>query len=221
MTNFEKQCYNDYLAVSRSQAKKPYTIRKKFEGFELKSEYIHIRKICNFLSQFPQIRTKWYFKAPYEVYPDQTYFPLEFYASQKAIKTYSLFMKLQRNKDPDNEDIINFIKESLKHIGEYCIKNNIPIDKYINHKEGVTYAWAQHLKEYKICIYPLLEWPAIYSIVNQLPTDEKNLFLGEMADNLITYRQRLSKTNRAKIIVSKGIKRIRQVVKKYLKNNSE
>jgi len=219
MNDFEKRCYNNYLLALRSGSNKPFRARKNFEGFELTPEYGKLKKICNFFYKFPNVIPSWYFKAPYEVYPDQKYFSLDFYATQKAIKTYTTYMKLQRNKDPDNSDIINFIKESLKFIAHYCIDNNIPLKKYITHKEGATYAWMQHLKEYKICIYPILEYPSIYGLVQQLPEDEKQLFLGEMADNLLVYRQRLAKTKHAKIITKEGMDRIERVVKKYLKKS--
>ena len=93
MTQNEKDCYNNYLAATRSIKNKPFKLRKDFSGFEDSEDYIYVKRMAHFFAKFPHIVKQWYFEAPFKIYEDQDYFPLKFYASQKAIKTYTLYMK--------------------------------------------------------------------------------------------------------------------------------
>jgi len=110
---------------------------------------------------------------------------------------------------------LKFIKDSLKFIAGYCIKNNISLNEYVSYKDGVTYAWAQHLKNYNICIYPLLVLDNFKIIVDSMPEDEKDLFLRDNKDVLI-FRTKLIKSKMAKVMIKKGMKKINEIIKNYV-----
>jgi len=213
MTQQEKDCYNTYLSSSRIAKNKPFKYRQNFEDFEKDnpSEYLYIKRLCNFFNKYPHVRHAEYFKAPYEIYNKEDYFDLKFFASQKAIKTYSIYMKQKKDQSPDNPEMLDFIKDSLRNIGSYCIHNNIQLDQYITHKEGYNYCWLKHLKEYKTCIYPLFYWAEFTDLITNLPADEKDLFLGDMAKHIFTYKTRLNTSTQAKHMIMEGVKRIKKI----------
>ena len=212
----EKEYYNMYLAISRSSRNKAFTIRKDFEGFEDKPEYLHIRRICAFLSQFPQIKPRIFFKAPFELHKDVDYIDLKFFSTQKAVKTYTLYMKQLQEESPDSEHHIGFIKDSLRYIGMFCIKNKIPIEDYPAHSGGATYSWMKHVKEHNVSIYAMFNFPGIIEIIRGTPNDELDLLLGNIAVGLASYKNRYDTSREARRIVKEGFTRIKKVVDKSI-----
>jgi len=201
-----KNIYNLFLITTKKQQNKPFKIRKNFKGFEETSDYIHVKKIERIFNSLPQINREWYFKAPFDLYKEQKYFGLDFYATQRAIKAYTLYVKAQRNKDPDNPDILQFIADSFKFILGYCKEQNISLNEYATKKDGLTFAWQQHLKEYKVSIYSLIELDGFIACAESLPDDEKDIFLGEMAERLYLYKKRLRTSQKAYMLVKKIMK---------------
>lgn len=214
MTENEKSIYNTYLSTSRKVKNKPFRIRKKFDGFDESPEYVYIKKIENIFRQLPQINWEWYFEAPYKIYKDQDYFDLKYFASQKAIKSYTLYIKMRKDQDPDSDIILEHIKKSIQFIAKYCICNKLKIDEYINHKDGLTYAWLQHLKNTDINFYVMLYYKNVLQIVDNLYEDEKEIFFGNTADKLHMYKRRLLNSQNAKNMIDVGMKKIRNYVDK-------
>jgi len=221
MTDKEKQYYNLYLTVSRSSRNKPFKVRKDFTDFEKEADYISLHKINNLFINFPQIKPYLYFKAPFDVYPDQEYFPLDYFGTQKAIKTYTIYMKQLREQSPDAPTQIDFIKQSLHYIAMFCIKNDIPISQYVTHKKGITYSWTSHFKNYEISVYSLLEFPNLEVIISNIPKDEQELFLDTMATNIHSYKTRYNNSKTAKNIVKEGINKISKIVDNYLQQKEQ
>ena len=220
ITEWEKEYYNMYLAVSRSCRNKPFTIRKNFEDFEDAPEYIHVRRICSFLRQFPQIKPRIFFQAPYELYKDLDYIDLKFFTTQKAVKTYTLYMRQLQEESPDSEHHIEFIKNSLRFVGLFCIKNKIPIEKYPTHSGGATYSWMKHVKEHNISIYVMFDFTEIFGIIYATPNDELDLLLGNVAVGLAAYKNRFDTSKEARRIVREGFKRIKTVVDKSIQGGT-
>jgi len=221
MTEREKQFYNLYLVTSRSVRNKPFSKRKNWDGFEDKPEYLAIRKVCNLFNNHPQIKPEIYFKAPFKVYPDTEHFPIEFFATQKAIKVYTMYLKTQQEMSPDTDEQIQFIKDSLRYIAMYCVRNKINIYEYITHKSGITYSWMQHVRQHYVSIYALFEYAELPSVVNSIPEDEKDLFLGNIAEELFAYKTRYMRSITAKRVVQEGMKRITKVVDEHNKIKSK
>ena len=90
--------YNTFLAIVRSGCGKPYKLRKNWEGFEEKPEYLQIKKLANFFDRHDNINMDDFFKAPFIVYPEPSNYDLRFYNTLKAIKIYKIYKnKLNKN----------------------------------------------------------------------------------------------------------------------------
>lgn len=212
----EKELYNLYLTISRSCRNKPFKLRKNFDDFEDTKEHNHVRKLCRFLRQFPQIKAPVFFKAPFELYKDLEYVGLDFYSSPKAIKAYTTYMQQLQEESPDSHHHITFIKDSLRFIGMFCIKNKISIKEYPTFSLGSTYTWMKHVKEHNVSIYVMFSFPKVFDIIRSVPNDELDLFLGNIAPSLAQFKNRYDTSKEARRIVKEGFKRITPVVEKSL-----
>ena len=97
VTEFEKMLYNKWLAVTGTQAGRPFKLRKKWDGFEDKKEYIYIKKLAYRLKKYDNINIDDYFKAPYKIYNDDMSYPLSFYVTMKAITCYKIDIMKTKN----------------------------------------------------------------------------------------------------------------------------
>ena len=217
----EKRLYNDYLAISRSSRNQPFQIRKDFDGFEDKVEYAYLRKVANILNQFPQIKSDIFFKAPYLLYPDETWFDLKFFTTQKAIKVYTVYFKKLQEESPDSAENISFIKDSLRYIGMYCIKNNIPISDYITHLSGITKSWMKHIREHNVSLYCMMEFTNLESVIASTPNDEVDMFLDNINDRIILYRNRYKTSKVARKLVQEGLLRVGALVNNTIKKEEK
>lgn len=211
ITNLEKSLYNTYLRVSRTAENKPFTFRKDFSDMD-DSVILTLKRISNLFIKYPHITPDDYFLAPYKVYPNADHFMLDYYAGMGAINSYSLYMKQIQELPPDNDIQLEFIKKSLKYIGSYCIKNNIALEQYITRKTGLTYDWMKQVKKHEISIYVLMEFPEINNIIEGVPDDERELFLGDLGKYYIGYKSKYIQSKIAKQLVKEGIKRIKKVI---------
>ena len=92
MTDFEKRIYNSYLAVTRSMNNKPFRLRKNFDGFEDKPEYIYVKKLANLFNRHHNLNIDDFFRAPFTIYQDPEIYSIQFYTTQKAIKVYKIHL---------------------------------------------------------------------------------------------------------------------------------
>ena len=214
----EKRLYNMHLAISRSSRNQPFHIRKDFDGFEDKVEYAYLRKLVGILAQFPQIKPEVFFKAPYSLYQDETWFDLKFFTTQKAIKAYSVYFKKMQEESPDSSDNLTFIKESLRYMATYCITNKIPLDKYIDHSLVITKSWMKHVREHNVSLYCLMEYQNLEAIINNTPKDEVDLLLDNIYDKITLYRNRYRTSKAARKLVQEGIPLIREFINKEIKS---
>ena len=99
MTDFEKECYNMFIIVSRGDRGKPFKLRKNFKGFEDKEEYLYLQRLCNIFKRNPSIEPFKFLSAPYKVWKNEEYFDLQFYTKPKAIKTYKLYLQKNGSKN--------------------------------------------------------------------------------------------------------------------------
>jgi len=218
VTRNEKDVYNLHLSISRSSRNKPFKIRENFEGLEETPDYLFLKKLTKFFFDFPHIDPNIFFKAPYSIYPDEEWFDLKFFASLKAVNAYSIYFKSLQEKSPDSQENIEFIKNSLRFIGSFCIRNNILLSDYMKYSKGITSIWMKHIKEHKISVYVLLEFPEFYSTIQTTPSDEVYMFLGYIYDNLQTYINRYNTSVIARKFVKEGMKKISDFIEKNIKN---
>ena len=213
----EKGLYNKYLAISRSSRNQPFQLRKDFDGFENTVDYAYLRKVANILGQFPQIKPDIFFKAPYSLYPDEQWFDLKFFTTQKAIKAYTVYFKKLQEESPDSEENITFIKDSLRYMGMYCVKNNIPISQYITHANGLTKAWMQHVRKHDVSLYCMMEFSNLESVIAETPSDEVDMLLDNIKDRITLYRNRYKTSKAARKLVQEGLMRVSTLVDKSIK----
>jgi len=216
----EKDLYNTYLAVSRSTRNKPFSIRKNWDGFESSKEYLYIKKIYNFLLQFPQIKPQLYFKAPYMLYEDADFIDLQFFCTQKAISAYSTYLRQLQEESPDSKHHIEFIKDSLRFIGMFCIKKNIPLEAYSTYSEATTYTWMKHVKEHNVSIYVMFNFSDIFNVIRGTPNDELDLLLGSIAVGLAGYKNKYDMSKEARRIVKEGFNRIVPIINKSIRKEA-
>lgn len=187
MTELEKRIYNKHMAISRSVRNKAYRLRGNFEGFEDDAKYPYIKKLAIFFSRYPEVNMDLYFKAPYKLYLDVDYFDLQYFASPRAIKTYTIYKQELDKLSPEQH--LEDVKNSLNFIGKYCISNKIQFDDYICHNNGGIHpVWIYHLKNSDINIYSLMEYPNILEHINDIPEEELRLFFGKNYQDFFTYK---------------------------------
>lgn len=208
ITEYDKLIYNTFLRVSRSKNKLPFKLRKNFDKLNNET-FVAIKKVSNFLKRFPHIKIEEYFKAPYELYTDEEYFPLEYYHSLKATKAYTLLNKKKENLEPDSEEQLNSIKESLIFIKKFCNAKNILTSSYLNHKTNNEYSFIIHLKEHKVNVYTLLGYSNFEKIIKQGNAEIIKFIIGEeLYNNIGLYRTKLYSSQKASKLVELGLKKI-------------
>ena len=206
ITKFQELIYNTHLKLSRTKQNKPFRFRQDFTDFEKDPNYVYILKLEAFFKKFPHIKVLDFLEAPYLVYPEQTYYSLDFYLTQKAIKVYTIFNKQKTDAVPDSQLQIDFIKKSLEFIYKFCKEKKITITDYINDKTELLPSFLMHLKEHNISIYVLFGWNEFESVFSKLDQEEVKFVLGHIYDNLSKYRTMWFQSVKAKKIVKEGIK---------------
>lgn len=216
MTDLEKKYYNTFLSVSRSSRSQPYKIRTNFDGFEKTPDYMHLTKIVKFFAQFPQIKPDIYFKAPYMLYKDEQWFDLKFFCTQKAVAAYTAYYKNIQDSVPDSDVTLQGIKDSLRFIGMFCLKNNIKVSEYPMHSGGIVKQWMKHVKEHNVNLYMMFGFEDTLGIIQNTPKDELDLFLGVDLERIRIYRQRYATSKVAKRLVKEGLVKITDYVNRNL-----
>lgn len=215
MTNLEAKIYNTHLIISRSLKNKPFKVKKNFEGFEEDPKYLAVKRLQNFFTRYPDIDMTVYFKAPYKLYNDVEYFDLNYFASPRAIKSYTLYKQLLTKTLPDNQ--INEVKESLVFISRFCLENKIQLHDYSHFEKNTSEkCWVYHIKENKINPYSLMEFENIFGYINQMPEDTRELFLGDFGKNFLEYRQKYINSEKLRPFLTKAFIKLKLFIDKNL-----
>ena len=209
-----------YLAVSRSAKSKPFKLRKNFDDFDQSKDYAALKKVCRFFFQYPNINPRIFFLAPFKIYEDADFIPLDFYATRKAIKAYTTYSNQLQEESPDSEHHLEFIRTSLHFIGMFCLKHKILLRDYILFSEGATFSWMKHIRERNVSIYALFEFLNIDIALTEAAEDEKDLLLGKIKDNFIIYKNKYNKSKETKQLVLEGMKRIRKFLDESINTSS-
>jgi hypothetical protein len=211
ITELHKKIYNCYLKNLRKG--QPYKERRNFSDLN-PNIAAALSKIGNFLTRYPHINCEEYFEAFNVLHPDDKFPPITFFYSRAAIKNYSLYKKHLENRNPENQ--FQEIKDSMRFIGMYCLKNNIPLIGYLYHKNGYTYSWLNHYREHKINPYCLFELGDVFSVLNGVPKDELYLFSSSLQQNLVAFRDRYDKSKKTKDFTKEVTKKVKEFVEKQL-----
>jgi hypothetical protein len=222
ITKDQKRIYNLHLSTYKKRQNKPYTLRENFENFstEHPEDYVNLMKIERFFNNHKYINQRCYFEAPYQIYKDRTFFDLQFYTTMAAIKMYNLYMQQLNEKLPDSQSQLEYVKESLLFIRDFCIENKITLLEYLKFRKALTLSWATHLAEYKITFYVLLGLEEfgvrVYDLLFNMPEDERELLLGDIVEKYAIYKDNFKKSKIAKQFIIAGLKKIDIFIKENL-----
>jgi hypothetical protein len=211
LSDQEKYIYNSYLKYSRKG--QPYTQRKDFSDMD-PNTLAFIKKISLFLSRYPHIKTDDFFKAPFDLHPEDDYPKLQYFTTLSATKSYSIFKKKQENDDPEKQ--IEHIKEAFRFIGMFCLENKIPLEKYSTHKTGYMLSWLNHYREHRVNPYSLMEINGIFDSLSSLQKDEIELFAKNLNENFVAYKSRYNSSIKTKTLVKEATNKIRNFIKNNL-----
>ena len=216
LSQFEEHIYNTYLKTQRQQSNKPYKIRKDFKSLEDHKKVL-LKKLSNFFNKFKHIDVEKFFKAPFFVYKDETYFDLQYYTSLKAIKSYTLFQSQQATLDPDTDEQLTNIQHSLLFLNEYCYTNKILLKDYIATTNSAQPVFLIHIKEHKINFYTLFGLTDFWKKFNGLDTDLVKFTIGnELYEYIDTMKVKFFSSQKAQLLVNKVLIKIKNNLEKKL-----
>jgi len=218
VTDQQKKIYNTHLAVSRHLRQKPFRLRTDFSNIE-PEKILALKKLSTFTFKWPDLNLQDYFAAPYKLYPDVEYFSLTYFASMKAITAYTIYKKQLELQTPDSQ--IENVKESLSFITKFCVDNKIQLDEYpLYKKNGIEPEWMYHIKRGKITPYAMFEFSNIFSLIQQIPTDERTLLLGNFGQNFLEYRTRYNESKQLKLFLTEAYQKVKFFIDKELNSSN-
>lgn len=209
-----KRIYNYYLRAYRVNNDKPYKAKEDFSKFEQDENYIYVLKLEQFFKRYPHLLKYDFFNAPYQLYKDEKFFSLKYYASFKGLRNCIDYYASLLKNTPDDQ--IDFIKESLKFITEFCLEKKIPISDYPFFKTITQHDFLKHLKEHRISWYMVFGIPGMIDHLHKMDPDEFELYYGDSI-NLGELQFKFSTSKKGKEMIEKGLKKMTQIVEKSLK----
>lgn len=213
ITPSEQQIYNKFHAVTRTCMDKPFKLRKDFTDFPEKfpEKIFYLKKLSLFFKRFQHISPDEFFKAPFDIYPDDNNFDLKFYTSQRALKVYTMYIQKREMKSPDSDDQLVNIKKSLEYILKFCNLNKIKIHEYTHHVTGNIPTFVQHMKECNVSVYVMFGFPDFEPILMAADKDHVKFMIGDILMSLPKYRTLFASSSLAKKFVKSGIGRIKEL----------
>lgn len=150
-----------------------------------------------------------FFSAPYTLYKDENFFPIEYFTTLKATKAYTLFQKNKINQDPDSDEQLNSIKNSLIFIKNFCKESNIDIKNYICNKTNNQHSFLLHLRDHKINFYTLFGFSNFDTVLKSINPDIVKFTINEDLYNKVSFfRTKLYNSKKALNLVTLGLDKI-------------
>jgi hypothetical protein len=214
VSEFEEHIYNLHLKTTRQKNKQPYKLRKNFVSLDDISK-IYLKKLSTFFAKHKHIDIEDFFVAPFTIYPDETFFDLQYFTTLKAVKSYTLYQKYLQNLAPDSPDQLLRIQKSIKFILNFCKENKIKIDDYISHKEDNVPSFLIHLKEHKINTYTLHGFNNFEQMFRKVDTEIiKFMFDEQIYEQVRVTKIKLHGSTKAKAFVELGLQKASEILKK-------
>lgn len=213
MKNIET-IYNTYLRISRSKKNLPYKLRKNFSSIQNEEIYPCLLKLENFFKRNQYVNLNDFFEAPYLLYEDESFFNLDFYLSQKAIKAYNIFQRKKTYLDPDSDIQIKAVSDGNLFIYKFCKSNKIKLSEYLNHKTNNMNTVFLHLKEKNISIYNCLALPNFQNCMNGQNFELLEFMLGDIISRISNFRTKFYSSNKCKKVSVDGLKIIKEQLDK-------
>jgi hypothetical protein len=208
----EQAIYNCYLKHSRNGL--PYQPRKDFSDISSENVVL-IKRMYNFFRKFSHIKWDDFFGAPRGLHPDEKCPPLKFFTTRAAIRAYSLYQQQLEDQSPEKQ--FDKIKESLRFIAMFCIKNRIHLDQYLSFKIGRMPIWTQHYREHLINPYSIMELNGSTNILN-MSEDEQAIWAPNLSNTINAIRTRYHNSPKAKSLIREATKKIKIFIIEELKN---
>lgn len=213
-----KLLYNTYLRISRKKQNKPFKLRQNWEGFEESENFVLISKLKNFFDRNEVVNIEDFFLAPYEVYPEESFYDLQYYNTLSAVKVYNIYCNIKSNLDPDSETQINSVLRGLKFIRDYCIENKINLSEYLLHKEkgATTNTFVVHLKEKNVSVYNLFAFSDFERVYGRIDQYVLKFILNDFANKISIYRGKFYGSKKCKYVSTKGLTVIEKEINKKI-----
>ena len=209
MTEFEKLIYNTYLRVSRQALNKPFKYRQNFDEMEGTEIEGVLKRLSSLFTSHKHIQIDRFFIAPYLLYSSSTPYYLDYYISQKAIKTYSLYIAKLKTEDPDTSSQLKYIVESFIFIKKFCADKGILPKDYCNCCTGVVNDFIPHLKEFNVSAYALFPFNDFDKNLLTSDIDTLKFILGEgYVDSFYVLRNKYLSSKKAKTLSELAYKKI-------------
>lgn len=210
LTELEKLLYNKHLSTSRSLKNKPFKIKKDFQNIVDTDKHKFLKRISVLFKKHPEINPDLFFQAPYKLYPDVEYFGLDYFSTMRAVRAYTTYKKQMFLQDPDSQ--LEEVKQSLRFIANFCIRNKIEFYQYSSHRTADMFTWMAHYKENKINVYTVMEFPDVYSSVQTLAEDVRGFFVGEFVEQFKSLHTLYTKSVVLRPYVKKAIPTLTEFV---------
>lgn len=208
LSDFEKNIYNTFLRISRSSQNKPYKLRENFESLD-NSSIVYINRISKIFNKFKNIKVADFFIAPHVVYNDNNFYDLKFYASQRALKTYTVYMKQESITSPDAEHILIRVADALKFLNNFCKQNSVCIKDYHNHTTNDTPSFILHLKDRSLSFYVMFELPGALSTFTKYDANMLKFMFGkEIFTELSNYKKKYYSSKVCKELSRLGVAKL-------------
>ena len=204
--------------MSRSERNKPFKLKRDFGDIVKTDKHKFLKRISILFTKHPEINPDVFFRAPYKLYPDVAYFGLDYFSTMRAVRAYTTYKKQLFLQDPDSQ--LDEVKESLKFIANFCVKNKIYFHQYPFHKTAEAFTWMQHYKENKINIYSIMEYPNIFSSVKSLAEDVQKFFVGEFVEQFKNLYIMYNNSNTLKDYIKKAYPLLSNFVHQQLTSSS-
>lgn len=214
ITETQKQIYNLYLRAFRVNNNKPYRTRKKFDDFEKEPDYMYLMNLEGFFKKYPHLLKSDFFDAPYKLYKNEkSFYDLRYFSSYKGLTTCVEYYKSLLHSNPDEQ--LDFIKNSLKFVGEFCLEKKILISEYANFKSVVQNDFLKHIKEHRVSWYLVFGLKHAHDIIHKMEPDIFELYFGTDV-NLNSLYNNYINSKKAKDMIETSIKKMDRFIEKKL-----
>jgi hypothetical protein len=219
LTDLEKHIYNKHLAVSKTEKNKPFKLKRDFSDVVNTEKHKFLKRISTLFAKHPDLDQDLFFKSPYKLYPDVAYFGLDYFSTMRAVRSYTIYKKQLLLQDPDTQ--LDFVKESLRFISNFCVQNKIYLHQYPYHRNSDIYTWMQHYKENKISIYSVMEFSDIYSNLRSLSEDVQKFFVSDFVAQFQNIQSIYNNSKHLKSFIQKALPILSNFVNTQLTSNSK